>query len=137
MQAEAVIWRSALMLVDVMAGRPPNTPAPPFGQKLAALRKERGITQAQLAERMGVARQVVDYYERRAENPSVDTIQKVAAVFAVEPAYFLDGKQLEKRKPGPPSKLDEKLVEVRKLPRKKQEQLVRMIDAFLAAERSA
>jgi transcriptional regulator with XRE-family HTH domain len=125
------------MLVDVMAGRPPTRPAPPFGQKLAALRKERGLTQAQLAERMAVAREVVDYYERRAKNPSVETIQKVADALGAEPAYFLDGKKAEKRKPGPPSVVDEKLAEVKKLPRRKQEQLVRMIDAFLAAERRA
>ena len=35
-----------------MAGRPATKPAPPFGERLAALRKERGWTQPQLAERL-------------------------------------------------------------------------------------
>ena len=123
------------MLVDVMAGRPPTGPAPPFGQKVAALRKERGLSQAELAQRLGVSLEMVDYYERRARNPSTETIQRVAAGLGVEPALFLEGKTSEKKKPGPPSRLEEKLTEARKLPRKKQEQLVRMIDAFLDAER--
>lgn len=119
------------MLDDVMAGRPATRPAPPFGQKLAAFRKERGLTQAQLAERMGVAREVVDYYERRAKNPSVDTIQKVADALGVEPAQFVGGKKLATKKRGPPSELELRLERLRKLPRRQQDLIIRMLDAAL------
>ena len=54
---------------------------------------------------------------------------------STDPGIFVDGKKAERRKPGPPSQLEEKLVEARKLPRRKQELLVKMIDAFLEAER--
>ena len=48
----------------------------------------------------------------------------------------MEGHAKKAQRTGPPSKLDETLGEVKKLPRKKQEQLIRMINAFLAAERS-
>jgi putative transcriptional regulator len=123
------------MLDDVMAGRPATKPAPPFGQKLAALRKERGLTQAQLAALLGVSLEMVDYYERRAKNPSTETLKRVGDALNVDPAYFLGEKRAERKKPGPPSMFEERIKEARRLPRRKQEQLVRMIDAFLDAER--
>lgn len=128
---------SGPMLDDVMAGRPATKPAPPFGQRLQALRKERGLSQAELADRLGVSRQMVEYYERRALNPSVGFVADAARVLGVPQAALLDDEHTPRKKPGPPSQLEEKLVEARKLPRRKQEILVRMIDAFLEAERRA
>lgn len=123
------------MLDDAMAGRPPSKPAPPFGQKLVALRKERALTQPQLADILSVSLEMVDYYERRAKNPSADTIQKVADALHVDPAYFLDGKKRVKRKPGPASALEERIERLRKLPRSKQEVVLSMLDGLLASAR--
>jgi transcriptional regulator with XRE-family HTH domain len=80
---------------------------------------------------MGIAREVVDYYERRAKNPSMETIQKVAHAFNVEPAYFLDGKTPERKKPGPRSRLDEYVERLRLLSRRDQAQVLEVIDALL------
>ena len=124
------------MFVDVMAGRPPLSPAPPFGRRLAALRKERGLSQAAFAARVGVSKQMVEYYERRATNPSASFVETAAEALGVNPGALLsDDDDKASAKLGRPSKLDEKLTEARKLPRKKQEQLARMIDIFLEAER--
>ncbi len=126
------------MLDDVMAGRPATKPAPPFGRKLAEIRKDLGMTQPQLADLLGVTLEMVDYYERRARNPSAETIQKVAAALRVPASSFLDdGAGREKKRPGPASQFEARLNEARKLPRKKQEILLRMIDTFLEAERRA
>lgn len=123
------------MLDVVMAGRPPKSPAPPFGQKLAALRKERGLTQPQLAELLGVSSPAVDYYERRAKNPSVDTIERIADALGVEPAHFLESgapKAPKRKKPGPPSALEERIERLRKLPKREQEVVLKMLDGLLA-----
>ena len=123
------------MFVDVMAGRPPLSPAPPFGRRLAALRKERGLSQAVFAKRVGVSKQMIEYYERRATNPTATFVEAAAEALGVNPGALLSDDDKSAAKVGRPSKLEEKLTEARKLPRKKQEQLARMIDVFLEAER--
>ena len=79
-----------------------------------------------------------EYYERRATNPSVAFVQAAALALDVTPGELLnepDTKTEKAAKVGRPSRLEERLGEAKKLPRKKQEQLARMIDAFLDAER--
>lgn len=124
------------MLDVVMAGRPALKPAPAFGQRLAAARKERGLTQVLFAEKLGISRELVGYYERQASNPSLEFIQRAADALEIEASHLVEGHAKKAQRTGPPSKLEETLVEVKKLPRKKQEQLLRMISAFLAAEQS-
>jgi transcriptional regulator with XRE-family HTH domain len=73
-----------------------------FGGRLAELRKERGLTQEQLAKLLGMTRKMVDYYERRARNPSTEIVSKIAVTFDV-PVGVLLGERAPRRraKPGP------------------------------------
>ncbi|HEY8458811.1 MAG TPA: helix-turn-helix transcriptional regulator, partial [Blastocatellia bacterium] len=43
--------------------RPTTKEALPFGRRLAALRKSKGLTQKRLAELLGTTQKMVDYYE--------------------------------------------------------------------------
>ena len=116
-----------------MAGRPPSGEAPPFSRRLAALRKERGLTQQELAKGLGVKLSLVAYYERRAKNPTLDVASKIAAFFDVPIGTLLDEvKQPARRKRGPPSELELRLERLRRLPRTKQEMILAMLDAALA-----
>jgi transcriptional regulator with XRE-family HTH domain len=124
------------MLDVVMAGRPATKPAPPFGQRLAAARKKAGLTQLKLAEKLGMTRELVDYYERRAPNPSLEFVQKAAEALGVEPSYFLDGEGPKKKKPGPASDLETRLERLRQLPRSQQDLIIRMLDAAIDQARS-
>jgi transcriptional regulator with XRE-family HTH domain len=45
---------------------------------LAALQKERGWTQNQLAQQLGVAVKTVIYYERSSPHPTSKTLEKIA-----------------------------------------------------------
>jgi len=119
-----------------VAGRA-RKPAPLFGQRLATLRRELGLTQVQLAEALGISEKLVDYYERRAPNPSLGFVKKVARFFDVSPVYFAADELPTKKKPGPRSKLDKRVDEIRKLPPKQQELVLLMIDSFLAQARKA
>ena len=68
---------------DVMAGRPATKAAPVFGQRLAAARKAKGITQRELADRLQTTREMVDYYERRAVNPALEVVRSCAKALNV------------------------------------------------------
>lgn len=49
-----------------------------FAQRLAALRKEKGLTQQQLAERVGLHQTQIHRYESGSSEPSMDALRRLA-----------------------------------------------------------
>ena len=60
-----------------------------FGEFLKRLRTEAGFTQQQLAERLGVTKSVVSYYELSERSPSPEVLVKLAGVFHVTTDHLL------------------------------------------------
>ena len=54
-----------------------------FGNMVAALRKEKGMTQLELAEKMGVTDKAVSKWERDLSFPDVSSIPKLAEILDV------------------------------------------------------
>ena len=54
-----------------------------LGGMIASLRKEKGMTQAELAERMGITDKAVSKWERDLSCPDIATIPKLAEIFGV------------------------------------------------------
>jgi len=52
--------------------------------ELVAIRKERGLTQAQLAEAAALAQSAIARLERKAAIPQLDTLLKVAAALGCD-----------------------------------------------------
>ena len=50
--------------------------------RLRVLRAEKGWTQAELAERLGVSRQAVNALETEKHDPSLDLAYRIAALFS-------------------------------------------------------
>ncbi len=111
--------------------RPTTKRATDFGVRLTEARNAAGLTQAQLAERLSVSQQMIDYYERRAKNPTADFIRKAAAALNVTVDQLLDHEVKNGRKPGPPSKLHQKIDQVARLPRAKQLYVLQFLDQVL------
>jgi len=61
-----------------------------FGEKLKALRIGLKLSQRELAERLGVAKSIVSYYESGDRYPSYDILVKMARLFHVTTDYLLD-----------------------------------------------
>ena len=60
-----------------------------FGTNLKKLRLQEGLTQQQLADRLGVTKSVVSYYELQERYPSPEVLTKLASVFHVSTDYLL------------------------------------------------
>ena len=60
-----------------------------FGKRLKLLRKEKNLTQAQLASLIGVQSSIISFYEVGERLPSLDSIIKFASVFHVSTDYLL------------------------------------------------
>ncbi len=60
-----------------------------FGKILKDLRKQNGMTQQQLADRLGVTKSVVSFYELRERTPSPDVLIRLSDIFHVSTDYLL------------------------------------------------
>lgn len=61
-----------------------------FGERVKALRQSKGITQIDLAERIGITCQGISSIERGAVGPRFPTILKIATVLNVKPKDLFD-----------------------------------------------
>lgn len=58
--------------------------------KVEAIRKERGLTQAELAEKLGVQQSTISLIENAARNPSANLLVKIADVLDVTIDELID-----------------------------------------------
>lgn len=64
-----------------------------IGSLLQELRKEKGLTQEQLAERMGVARRTVSRWETGSNMPDLDILMELADLYALDLREILSGER--------------------------------------------
>ncbi len=67
-----------------------------IGTKIQTLRKQRGLSQEQLAENLGVSRQAVSKWEAGQSVPDIDKIVLVCDFFGVTTDYILRNEELPK-----------------------------------------
>lgn len=63
-----------------------------IANKIKTLRKTRGLTQEQLAEKLGVQRATISNYEIGRRSPHIKELEKIADVLGVPFEYFGGGK---------------------------------------------
>jgi transcriptional regulator with XRE-family HTH domain len=126
---------SRLSKTALYSGGMAHPEAHPFGQRLAALRVERGWSQAEFGRRLDLSRGMVAYYESCAKNPTLEFVEKAASVFEI-PVGELMGAAAPRRKPGRASRLEQLTGELAKLPKSKQAVVVQMLEGFLQQQES-
>ncbi|MDE6442715.1 MAG: helix-turn-helix domain-containing protein [Clostridia bacterium] len=62
------------------------------GTRIATLRKNQGMTQAELSEKLNVTYQAVSKWERDESLPDLERLREIAHIFNVPFSYFDDGK---------------------------------------------
>jgi transcriptional regulator with XRE-family HTH domain len=112
-------------------GRPATKSAPKFGQRLSALRGERGLSQAALAAQLDTTRSAIVHYERAAKNPSAEFVEKVATFFGVGFDDLLGSNGRSLRKPGPTPQIAQLTERLAQLPRAQQRIVVKMLEGVL------
>jgi transcriptional regulator with XRE-family HTH domain len=103
-----------------------------LGRRIAERRKERGITQVQLAEQLGVAQQTMAHYEGGVSRIAVETLTQTATALGTgveeligTPAAHRTGKR------GPAPRLQQQLEQISLLPRTQQKFVMQMLDTVL------
>jgi transcriptional regulator with XRE-family HTH domain len=103
-----------------------------LGSQLARTRKAQDITQAQLAELLGVSQQTVNAYEVGRRRMPVSSLPILARHLGVSVEELL-GQPLSAatRKRGPTPKLQQQIEHIQRLPRAKQRFVMQMLDTVL------
>lgn len=61
-----------------------------IGERIKHIRKESGVTQKQLAEKLGMTQAAIVQFESEKSNPKIDTLKKIANALNVSVTDFLD-----------------------------------------------
>jgi transcriptional regulator with XRE-family HTH domain len=62
-----------------------------FGERIRALRQNRGLSQERLADMAGIHRTYLSSLERGERNVGLDNVYAIAAALGVSPAELFDG----------------------------------------------
>jgi len=63
-----------------------------LGARIAALRRQAGFSQAELAQRLGISASAVGMYEQGRREPAADLLVALADIFGVSVDYLLTGR---------------------------------------------
>lgn len=66
-----------------------------IGNNVRLLRKRSGLSQAELAQKVGVWQTQISQIESGAANPSLDLLQRIAQTLGVTPGAIMDGENVE------------------------------------------
>jgi transcriptional regulator with XRE-family HTH domain len=113
-----------------------------FGERLAALRKERGLTQVQLAEALGATQRAMSYYENECDFPPGPVLIELARVLKVSTDELLGVKNPKGRRRAPQEdpetrRLWRKFQQVRQLPEKDRRAVIRLVNSLVSAKAAA
>ena len=102
-----------------------------LGQRLARLRKQRGFTQVELAEKVGITQVLISAYETDRCYFSVEMAVRFALVLEISLDELLHPKAKKVSSKKPSRRVLRRLEQIEKLPARQQNYLLRTIDGFL------
>lgn len=118
-------------------GRPSNRSRPPFGQRLHDLREHAGLTQAQVAEKLGISARAYAFWEREPVALKAEQLAILADVLDVSADELVGRKVTPKRGTGPAGKLRQVFQHASELPRTQQTKVAEFVEAFVAQQNRA
>jgi transcriptional regulator with XRE-family HTH domain len=137
MQAFCEISSKCRYTVGMKTGRPSKRKRPPFGERLHEFREKAGLTQAQVAEGLGISARAYAFWERELVALRPDQIEKLARIFDVSiEELFLADSRPPNRKGGPEGKARRLFEQVNQLPRSQQSHVLAVVEAFVEKKAS-
>ena len=103
-----------------------------LGSRIAASRKENHLTQAQLAETLGVAQPTLNAYELGQRRVPVSALPVLAKALSVDLETLLGEIDKTSKKRGPTPKFQQQIERISQLPKPKQRFVMEMLDTVLA-----
>ena len=102
-----------------------------MNDRIRKIRKQKGITQIELGNRIGVSQQVITNYERGIREPNIETLLKIAGALDIS-LETLIGKKTIKPDEQTSRALQKRFEQIKKLPPEKQKAFITFVDALSA-----
>jgi transcriptional regulator with XRE-family HTH domain len=102
-----------------------------FGNRLAKIRKSRGLTQAELGEKVGVSYRVIAYYEIETDQPPGPLIVDLAGALNVTTDELLGVKPVKQECDPKTSRLMKRLKRITELSPPNQRSIIKHLEALL------
>jgi transcriptional regulator with XRE-family HTH domain len=103
------------------------------GQRLARLRRERGLTQAELAERVGISRALITDYERGKAHLYDELIARFALALGVSADELLGLTNANGHQPAPSLRIMRRVREIEQLSEPRKKAILRTLDDLIRA----
>jgi len=113
-------------------GRPAKTKRSPLGERITLLRERAGLSQEQLASKVGSNQKTVAYWERRAITLKPSQIEAIATALGCSPQEIL-GLAEPRQQGGPVGKARQIFERVSQLPRATQQRILATVEDALTA----
>ena len=104
------------------------------GSHLRSLREAAGISQRELARQLNVHHSNVGFWERTGTVPRSNLLPALAKILGVPVESVLGNAEGTSKKQVPSSRLGKAFDSVSKLPRHKQQQIVKVVEALVSQE---
>ena len=106
-------------------------PANDFGARLAALRKQAGITQTALAAEIRVSQRMMAYYEGPSANPPANLLPAMASALGVSVEALLGTETAKRKTKAVDTRMQRRLQQIASLPPEERRQILQLVDAFI------
>jgi len=113
-------------------GRPAKHPRSDFGKRLAQVREQAGISQIELAQKIGVFQQTIALWERRANAVRSDTLTKLAQALGTSVDELLGVTPPKPKRLVARGRLQRVFEEASQLPRRQQQKIAEVVQALVA-----
>jgi len=99
-----------------------------LGQKISKIRKEKKLSQSDIAQAVGVSRDAISKYERGDIVPTVENTKKMADVLSVSLDYLVSENDVQEVID---NSMIQRVREIQRLSENDQNTIVNVIDAFI------
>ena len=120
----------------MQTGRPSTRPRSAFGLRLHTAREAAGLTQSQVALKLGITQTAYALWERRDMSLRPEQIEAVAKILKVSIEHLF-GIEPQKVIGGPVGIVRQTFEEVSKLPRRQQQHIVKVVSALVSQAKAA
>jgi transcriptional regulator with XRE-family HTH domain len=113
-------------------GRPTSRKRTAFGVRLVAAREEAGLSQRELADKLGITQRALSWWERESVALRPEQLAQLAVVLGTTTDYLLGVETTKRHGGGPTGKARRVFEAVSKLPRHHQQKIVDVVETFVA-----
>lgn len=115
-------------------GRPVTKEATALGRRISAARRDAGLTQQQLADKLGTTQRVVTYWEREAVGLKAEQLTALAGALGITLDQLMGRPQPKARGTGPAGRAKQIFNRITSLPRAQQHNVLDTIEALMAGQ---